>query len=70
MTSFEPEISCSHRSARTVVPTLLLDPWASSSLVSSEDLKGLAARGRENGEAARRRQVLAAGVSSSTTRSR
>jgi phospholipase C len=62
---------CSARTGhlRTAVPTRLLDPWANSGSVSSEDQKRRPSR-LENAEAVRRRQVLDARVSSSTTRSR
>jgi hypothetical protein len=38
MTSVEPEMFCSNRPPRTAAPTRLLDPWANSGSISSEDL--------------------------------
>jgi hypothetical protein len=69
MTSFEPEMLCSNRPPRTVLPTVLSDPLGQQQFVSSEDQKRRPSR-LENAEAVPRHQVLGAGVSSSTTRSR
>jgi hypothetical protein len=68
-TSVEPGISARNRPPRT--PSRRCSPtlWANSGSISSEDQKRRPSR-LENAEAVRRRQVLGAGVSSSTTRSR